>query len=214
MAIHTIKNLSSACKIGLWKISETVEELVELLPNTPHRKAVMEKIKTFANPKRRCEWLATRLLANELTQHDVVISYDEDGKPFIENLPINISISHSQSFVAVIVSEKPTVGIDIEQISEKIARIALKFLHIDEMETLEEKNRIKHMYLHWCAKETLYKAYGQNNLSFIENIRIFPFSVESQGVFDGCIALQSETRKYKLEYTTLDDFVMVWTVCD
>ena len=57
------------------------------------------------------------------------ITYNADNKPFINGGSANISISHSRSLTAILVSPDKRVGIDLEYMSGKISRLGHKFMN-------------------------------------------------------------------------------------
>ncbi|MCR5454837.1 MAG: siderophore biosynthesis protein, partial [Bacteroidales bacterium] len=88
---------------------------------------------SFKNDRRRREWLATRLLIKEMLGRYPGISYDGLGAPILSGCSdINISVSHTDVLVAVSLSDKCSVGIDIERITNRVLRIKHKFLNRDE----------------------------------------------------------------------------------
>ena len=92
--------------ILVWKITETLEEII----------ALGEDINTdnYTSEKRKKEHFASRLLVNEICPTKTII-YNEFGAPELNNGK-HISISHSKELVAVIISDTKS-GLDIEQIS-------------------------------------------------------------------------------------------------
>lgn len=214
MAIILNKEISEDTTIGVWKIEENLEQLLGCLFKfgVNENSHDIINLKNFSNERRKSEWIATRVLVNEILNENTHITYDTLGKPHLYNRELNISISHSHGMVAVLLSKKKEVGIDIELLSDKIARIALKFLNIEESKGIEEKNKIRHLYLHWCAKEALYKIYGKKELSFAKNIHILPFNVNDNGTFKGVINTPEIKQEYILNYQHIDNYVMVWSV--
>ena len=105
------------CKIALWEITETLQELLQLY----HTISVPD----FNTEKRKKEWLASRLLLNKINPN-YSISYNKFGAPELNN-ECNISISHSKELVAISIS-KQQVGLDIEEISDKALRVSSKFI--------------------------------------------------------------------------------------
>ncbi|OQY00166.1 MAG: hypothetical protein B6I24_00445 [Bacteroidetes bacterium 4572_128] len=97
---------------------------------------------------------------------------------------------------------------------EKIGRIALRFLSQKELKDIDFNQRIKHLYLHWCAKETLFKVYEDRALEFKENLKILNFKVNEEGTFEGIIDKNNIKEKYILNYFVKNNFVVVWTFVD
>ena len=155
-------------KIGIWKLIEPPEELepqiFSLLTETEK-----EKYKAFKSISRRREWLATRILLQEMRKSAFYtpIQYGETCKPFLQNE--YIGISHSRSFVAIVTSLKSDVAIDIEKISPKAVRISQKFMNEQEKIFFSDVSEFD-MTLLWSIKETVYKFYGRKELSFKDNI--------------------------------------------
>ena len=93
--------------------------------------------------------------------YDVVLNHNEDGKPLIEGY--NISISHTKGFVVILLSKGLEVGIDIEYHSDRIQKIARRFLRPDEIYTTPSD-----LLIAWCAKEAAYKLFSEEHLTYRE----------------------------------------------
>ena len=100
-------------------------------------------------------------LLRQMLGYDVVLIHNEDGKPFIKGY--NISISHTKGFVASLLSRHLQVGIDIEYHSDRIQKIAQRFLRSDEKYTLTSD-----LLTVWCAKEAVYKLFSEQHLTYQE----------------------------------------------
>ncbi len=99
MALYLKKELEETRSvIGVWQITETEEELRELasVPNDE-----MEEISFISNESLRKQRLAVRALLCELFGEKVYLSHHDNGKPYLENMVTNISISHTRKYVAV-----------------------------------------------------------------------------------------------------------------
>ncbi len=212
MGLFLKKQLDTETLIGIWKIEENLDELLKELFKfgVGENSHDVLSLKKFNSEARKLEWLSTRVLTNHLFGKNTAITHDSFGKPYLNKTDMNISISHSHGMVAVVLSTKEKIGIDIEKLSEKIAKIALRFLNIEEYQEIEGENKILHLYLHWCAKETLYKIHSKKNLTFTENLKILPFKVSEQGSLQGEIITESTNEKYVLHYFTIDEYVVVW----
>lgn len=91
----------------------------------------------------------------------VDIQHNEDGKPFIENH--HISISHCKGYVAILLSDHHEVGIDIELRSDRVLKIASRFLREDE-----SYDKTDDILEAWCAKEAIYKLQSASHLGYQE----------------------------------------------
>ena len=161
MALYLKKELENEAEIGIWHITETEEELKELSA-TPSDE--MEEISFIRSESLRKQRLAVRALLNTMFDEKVYLSHHDNGKPYIENNPINISITHTANYVAVILHDDEDVGIDIESLDRDFSAVEKKALSEDEIEDLEDDKRNEQLAIYWCAKEAI-KASSKQPLS-------------------------------------------------
>ena len=146
MLIYTEEN--KGCKWGIWKMEETPELLLSQLTN---KEDLIRFIDTTTSPARVLERIAVRVLLKTLLGKEKMISYQSNGKPYFEDRSVNISISHTKDYVAIILSQSPLLGIDIEYTSDRVKRIRSRF--ISDMEYIDPENETLHLLLHWSAKK-------------------------------------------------------------
>jgi phosphopantetheinyl transferase len=158
----------------------------------------------------KVQWLTIRLLINKLLDENKHVVYNEHDKPSLSDESHNISISHTNNYVAVIISKDKHAGIDIELRNDKVCRIKNKFLNRDELESIEKENGVIKYLLYWNAKETLYKHYGKRNLIFKENILLSSFVLNNEGHFGGRINTKHYKEEFVINYRLFDDFTMTW----
>ena len=142
----------------VWKMAENESELEKLLVNLDSYKSDLEKL---TSPKRRLEFLTSRVAINAILNRPVNVIYDDNGKPLLENELSHISISHSRKWVAVIHHPTLITGIDIECPTDRINKIAHRFLNQAELESFSGNDETKKIQLAWSAKEALYKIIGK-----------------------------------------------------
>jgi phosphopantetheinyl transferase len=195
--------------IGIWHISETVEELENLLQN---KDIYLQQLVNFRTDKRKKEWLASRLLIQNLCGKDKIVCYNEKGKPLLADNSFKISISHTKDYAAAIVHPEKEVGIDIEAIGDKAYRLSSRFLSVDEISHIDKKNKTIHSLLLWNAKEVMFKIIGEENVDFIEHLQIFSFKPEKNGIFFGKEMRTEKQENYTFAYSVEDYFTMVWSV--
>ncbi len=154
--------------IAVWKVTESAEFLADRL----ELKNAKEKLSRM-HPKRKLEWLASRhVICSMLNNFNASkIKNDSFGRPYHEDIDVNISISHTFGYVAVYLSNK-TIGIDIQQITPKIKLIAHKFLDINTLHELHPAENLIALHYLWGAKECMYKCYGKKKLDFRENLKV------------------------------------------
>ncbi len=196
------------CILGCWKIEETTEELEEQLHLSEEE---IQRLISFKTCKRKKEWLSVRALLKELCNANARICY-LNNKPFLEDRTREISISHSNELTCMIMSKTKKVGIDIEYISDKIERIQHRFINEKENINIRDQKEQKILlYLHWSAKEAIYKIHGKKKISFKENIFVNPFKLSQEGQFYAHLINGEDDTEYRLTYKVFDDYVVVWS---
>jgi phosphopantetheine--protein transferase-like protein len=141
------------------------------------------------------------------------LSHHDNGKPYLENNPVNISITHTEKYVAVILHEEENVGIDIESLDRDFSVVEKKALSEDEIEDLEDEKRNEQLAIYWCAKEAIFKLLSRYNVDFAEQIEIERFRPRGEGELEATfIGKKDEEEEFDLEYITFDRHVLVWVV--
>jgi 4'-phosphopantetheinyl transferase len=173
--------------LAFWKISESEKELFNLLEINEVDNFYLAEIHHEA---KRLEFLAGRLLAKTLVEElggiYKGIEKFPTQKPYLVDCGWEISISHSNKYVGIILHFSKQVGIDIEKPTEKLFKIASKFLTEPEKNLVG--NDLKRLTWAWSAKEVLFKIYNKGNVDFKKNLHIL--SIHSE-VFDSETKLQT-----------------------
>jgi 4'-phosphopantetheinyl transferase len=194
--------------LGVWKIEEDLDTLMNLVVLDNDEK---KKYKGFSSNSRKLEFLSVRALLSELIGKDARIVYNKNNKPFLEDGSRFISISHSYKLTAILLSTNEKVGIDLEYMRTNIAAIAFKFLNRKEKVTKEYDDHKYHLYIHWCAKEALYKICDKEGISIQKNITIEPFMVKESGEIKGKVHSDKINESFDLYYSKYDNYAIVWT---
>ncbi len=194
--------------LGVWKIEEDLNGLLELVCLDDDEK---KKYKGFSSNSRKLEFLSVRALLSELIGKDAKIVYNKNNKPFLNDGSRFISISHSHKLTAILLSTNEKVGIDLEYMSSNIAALAFKFINRKEKISNEMEKRRYHLYLHWCAKEALYKICDKEGISIRNNITIEPFKVMDSGEIKGKVQTRKINESFDLYYAKYDNYAIVWT---
>jgi 4'-phosphopantetheinyl transferase len=200
--------LNETAILGVWKIEEDIKTLLEMVVLDNGDK---KKYKGFASTSRRLEFLSVRALLAELLGKDAKIVYNKNNKPFLKDGSRFISISHSHKLTAILCSTNEKVGIDLEYMSSNINAFAFKFLNRKEKVTKSSEDRKYHLYIHWCAKESLYKICDKEGISIKKNITIEPFEVRESGEIKGSVHTQKINETFDLFYSRYDNYAIVWT---
>ncbi len=201
------KQLDTKTAIGLWRIEENAENLLSRLQLKDHE---TDTLTALSDGKRKLQWLSTRVLLRYMLGDPAYIDcrIDEHGKPYLENFPYSISLSHSFDYAAVMVSEDKDVGIDIELISTKIERIEGKFMKPEELAFISPLNRTEHLYICWCTKEAIYKLQGKQGVSFKDHIHLKSFGFKDVGSFEASFETPNLCRMFTVHYEKFENYMI------
>ncbi|QQS51947.1 MAG: 4'-phosphopantetheinyl transferase superfamily protein [Bacteroidota bacterium] len=195
------------CQVGIWEITESYEELYSKVHFFAGEK---QKLADYKSTNRQIEWLSVRRLLREIRGVPTQIVYNEMRKPYLFNSDMNISISHSRDLTALILSKNKKVGIDVEYMSHDIHKVAHKFVNNDEYIVSDPEMQHFHLYIHWCAKEALYKLCDKQDINFRRNLTIEPFEPSECGEIYGWVDNQFWHDKFLMRYFTIKGHVLVY----
>ena len=194
-----VPNESLLCK--LWRIDE-LEEIMD--PNNElNSEDYLILLKRKANHLRR-QFLASRKLIG-LINPDLRISYKEDIPILSDNR--NISISHSDEIVTVLISKENGIGVDVEKINNKVHSVASKFLSSNEIRFFGKTPSTRQLIRAWTAKEAVYKALRKPGINFSDNIILDKFNDKAKSANAKFISSDQETT-FKLYFYDLDDYCL------
>lgn len=210
MALLFINEIDKDVRLGVWKMEENLN--YEQFASLPFYDRLMS-----LSENRRKETASVYSLLFAMTgNRNLVIGHEPSGKPYVEGY--KIGISHTKGFVSVILSTSCDVAVDIEYINTRVLRIADRFLREDEkpnafqfsMEKKEKGDKdvvpdVIPTLLFWCAKETIYKLYSDERLTF-QNIKIM--DAEQGGALCGNNLITGES--VRIDYTFNNDYVLTY----
>jgi len=197
------------CVLGIWEVKEDYDYLFSRLSLLPEE---IKTLNSFQNHLRSIEWLSVRVLLKEIAGKSLSVYYNGNRKPFIRGNSYNVSISHSRDFTSVLLSKKRKVGIDLEYMSHRISNIESKFINENEVITRNSSRKKYHLYIHWCAKEALYKICDKQDINFKKNLTIEPFVPKEKGFINGWVNNKYMDEKFQLYYFTIKNYIIVWTI--
>ena len=210
MAVVNIREVYPGVSLGLWQMDESPEQLFDQYPHLlPYRSSLDDKYK---NDGRKLEFLAIRALMYEmlrvngaskgLLSHAGDFTHNGQGKPLFRGY--HVSISHTKGYAALILSKKSEVAVDIEYMSDRVERIASKFLRKDERaDSLDAK------LVHWCAKETVFKLFSEENLLF-DDMRVKPFDTMADWACD--VENLKSGKTARVDFELAMDFVLTYSM--
>ena len=210
MALYLLKELDDDyhSRLGVWQVTETEAEL-RALCSIPSDE--MEEISYIKSESLRKQKLAVRALLDAMFEEKVYLSHHDNGKPYIENCATNISITHTDKYVAVLLNDDDEVGVDCESLDRDFSAVEKKALSEEEIEDLDDDRRNEQLAIYWCAKEAVYKKMSQHNVDFAEQIEIDDFRPRGEGELDAVfIEKDGFEEELHLQYITFDRHVLVW----
>ena len=163
--------LSETSRLIIWEISETINELKTKVLLSENSLKLLNQRKSEVQKK---QFLAIRNILSELSIDDRDMKYEESGRPYFIGGQ-NISLSHSDTFAAVILSDN-VVGIDIEIMHDRILKIKDKFLETEL--NYPEKLEVATALIYWNIKESIFKAVSKKGVDFKKNILVLPLNVK------------------------------------
>lgn len=143
------------------------------------KSAERNKINKILNLKHKKLCLAGYDLLAEILENEfsiafkkLIISYNENGKPYFLNGNIYFNISHSEDYVVCVVSDKP-IGIDIEKIKARNHKLVMNhyFSDLEKRYIDSSVDTLKTYWTIWTLKEAILKFYGDSILN-IKNINL------------------------------------------
>tara|TARA_B100002019_G_C21193987_1_gene560381 strand:+ start:499 stop:1119 length:621 start_codon:yes stop_codon:yes gene_type:complete len=162
-------------RILIWQITETIDILLSKIQLDNSSQQILDLKKKEIHKK---QFLAIRNILELMSSEKYLVSYSEIGKPYL-NSKKNISVTHSGSYAALIVSDKQ-VGIDLEEFGEKIKKIEKKFLDVELDYPIDLS--ISNLLVYWNIKESIFKSLENKPMDFRKNIIVLPLEKENNKV--------------------------------
>ena len=134
-----------------------------IAPLSAEALARLEKKNETLRTQSLCALSLLKKLVGEETFSRASLKYEENGRPYFEDLDIDISLSHTDSYVACAISDKRSsrVGIDAETkaiTDDEAKKIAHRFFSVGEQDILNKSENVKQAFLEiWTKKEALKK---------------------------------------------------------
>lgn len=200
MALLKIDNLRSGAILGMWRIEETVSEMLAMMPSLGKLQHVLD---SYSRDARRLEVLSVHALVYIMTgDESLVVGHNEDGHPLLEGW--HVSISHTRGYAAVLLSRQDEVAVDVEYVSNRVAKIADRFIRDDEQD-----ETITRQLVCWCTKEAVYKYFSSQHLALLD-IRLRNYELLSEG----CVVAENMQTgdTVTVNYNVTDCYVMTYII--
>ena len=198
MPLLSIEEISPGCRLGLWQIEASIEQM---LAEDSSLKNVLKCTESYRSEARRREVIAVYALLFAMTGNsELRIDHDNLSRPIVDGY--HVSISHTKGYAALILSNCSSVAVDIEYFSDRVERVAHKFIRSDE-----DAPSLYAKLIHWSAKETIYKLFAEEFLDYFE-MRVTPFNLSDQGTIN--VADLKEEKNQKVCYRKNDKYVLTY----
>lgn len=209
MPLHKVVYLSNNTKLYLWKITEDFDMLFK---DVSLKDSSLKRLEDMKSESHQKGFLAVRMLLKHLDYTDFDLYYDEFGKPHIKPQgcsikEVEISISHSNDFSAVVISEQK-VGLDLEQLKEKILKIAPRFMDVSHLDNLSQDEKIKKATVVWGIKECIFKIKNEKGISFPNHIFEDDFSFEDKKA-TATLRFNDKEEKFNIQFDAVEDYIFV-----
>lgn len=198
------QNINESEHLAIWSITEPLSFFEEGMTMDIH----------IQNEERKIQHLAVRLLFSlmmpEANMKDLVMA--DNGKPYLKGVPFHFSFSHCKGYAACAVSDHFPIGIDIEIIHPRIAKVAHKFLNDAEknmLSNLSEEDALKQLAFFWAAKEAMYKKHEQLGIDFARDFNILALTNLDRGLVNAQINHKGIISAVQLDYHYGQDYICV-----
>jgi phosphopantetheinyl transferase len=207
--------ISPTATVAVWHLTETSEELAAGLHRPELYAAKVAGLKPES--RRLREILAARRLLQAVAGEEWAVAYDADGRPYDADGRAALSISHTEGHVAVLVDRAcGRVGIDIERVGRRVARVAARFLMPSELALLQAAEaafpQLSDMdsvplHLAWSAKETAYKVLGTSYYDLQHKVTLTALDPTAQ-----TLELRAEgvAQPLRIAYRATEDYVLTF----
>ncbi|URZ01688.1 4'-phosphopantetheinyl transferase family protein [Clostridium felsineum] len=189
-----------------------------------------DRIKSCMNKMKKNILIAEELLLryillerNLLKKHQIICrEYNEYGKSFFKNIPLELSISHSLNIVGCAVAEDREIGLDIQAVKNLPIDILRRFISDNEYKMILESGDKKNTSnLIWNQKEAFLKCLGVGWAKKITNYENNSKGIILNGVqyvikqsridrnFNFAICMSEDDFEYQINYVEFQKLVGV-----
>ena len=203
MPLHKIIHINENTTAYFWHITEDVTSLFRAVSLRDTSLFRLEGMKSEEHQK---GFLAVRMLLQHLGYTDYDLTYDEAGKPHL-NDGKHISISHSHEFSCICISNK-LMGIDLEKLKEKTLKIAPRFMEVKHLENLTTSEQIEKATVIWGVKESIFKIKNEKGISFPEHIFEDEFDLKD-GKCTAKLHFNNQIENFQIQFYNVEAYIFV-----
>jgi 4'-phosphopantetheinyl transferase len=200
--------LSPNTKLYLWKITEDTGTLFN---SVRLKESSLKRLEGMKSESHQKGFLAVRMLLQHNDYTDFDLYYDEFGKPHIKPgcsvKDVEISISHSHDFSALVISEQK-IGIDLEILKDKTLILAPRFMDVSHLKNLSREDELIKATVVWGIKESVFKIKNEIGISFKDHIFEDDFSLSDKkcGVE---LRFNNKVERFDIAFDFIENYVFV-----
>ncbi len=201
-------HLPNDCKLAVWQVTESADELMTLLPELVQEDGLRKPIPNELLFRQR---LASRILLSRMLPCDTIQLGRAGVKRTVLIKPqFELSISHAGEFAVVLTSREKRCGVDIEETHPRITRIAPRFMNEREWNYLRHPHDFQVLMLLWSIKESVFK-YGQDeDVEFKTDILCEPFELASDGQVTVQFTSRGKREELLVQYKCIGNYMLTW----
>jgi len=203
MALHQSIYLTPKTTAYFWKIDEDFNTLFRSVSLKDRSLARLEEMKSESHQK---GFLAVRMLLQHLNYSDYDLYYDDFGKPHLKDGK-NISISHSNDFSCIVISDQK-IGADLEILKDKTLKIAPRFMNVTHLENLSTTEQLYKATVIWGIKECVFKIKNQVGISFSDHIFEDSFSLEDKKATVQ-LRFNNQIEHFTIVFDSVEEYIFV-----
>ena len=203
--------LTTGARIWVWHLNETEEALKKFISE----EEFIHISSKYHHPQRKLQKVATSILLHHLGEGQLVnLVYDDEGKPYPQEIPGHISISHSKNFVGLLYHPIISCGLDLEEVDERVLRVGPRFINEQEHNWIDKDSLMRDSGLIWSVKECLFKNIGGGGILFKEHLNVEAPHLVSSYNGSGMASYDGPQGKkmFKYQHEYLDGVLMVHTI--
>jgi len=184
-------------RLGLWRIDGSEVRFETDYPELAAQLSVR-------HPRTQLQRYASRLLLAEMLGEMPTVSKDENGRPLLPNHSLEISISHTEGYAAILLGTVK-LGVDVQHYKPNVMKVRDRFLDDRELQMAQD---LETTTLFWAAKEAIYKYNAKPGLDFKGPIGICTVKADT---LDAVFRYDGQETKLQLGWKLLYGSVLVWT---
>jgi len=183
----------------VWKIVETEDRLRSMLGDCP------QAISDDRNQSHRLQSMVVSIIVKDLFGD--VICHQNSGRPYLKKSAVNISISHTNNYVAIQYGPS-RVGIDIELLSRNASKVIKRVSTENELTISRKLFPQNPELLLWCLKESAYKFSLNQPVGLGLGFQTLCFADSKERL----ATVTTSDGNYNFSYMVLDDLLVVYSL--